>query len=202
VDCSYIITAWTSGADIKSEHHLLSTAIDILLKNRRFPESVLKGDLASGGKTLVYRTLSLQTDYLSMGEYWQAMQGKPKVAFNYQVTLSTDISDDADTVRVVEEVVSYVKKKRVIKGLVLNSMSEPYPNVNVFQRVMNPVTKTEEFELRCTSNENGQYVGGGFIPGVHTIRYEDRSNPSIWTQRDIDIPPDGNQPFIVDDVEL
>ena len=205
VDCSYIITAWTNPSSIKSEHHLLSTAIDILLKYRKYPESVLQGDLAVGGNTLVYRTLSLQTDYLSMGEYWQAMQGKPKVAFNYQVTLSTDISIENDVVDVIREggITTYLKKRKVIKGFVLESATgDPYPNVNVLQQVTNPVTGSIEYQHRDTTDENGKYVGGGFIPGRHTIRYEDSSNSAIWTQLDITIPAEGDEPYIVEDVEL
>ena len=203
VDCSYIITAWTpSETAILSEHRLLSTAISILLKNRRFPNDALQGDLAVGGNTLVYRTLSLQTDYLSMGEFWQAMQGRPKVAFNYQVTLSTDISVDDDNTRVVESVVPFVQKALVIKGKVLNSASAPYPNVNVLQQVINPETSAPEYQLRATTNANGEYRGGGFTLGRHHLLFEVVGDPSTYKELDIEILADSDQPYVVQNVEL
>ncbi len=99
VECSYIITAWTSettAGHTFEEHRLLGETLKALLRRRAFPDDVLQGCLKDGGVT-VWRTLALQPDYLRMGEFWQAMGGTPRVAVNYQVTLSIDAREPTET---------------------------------------------------------------------------------------------------------
>jgi len=89
VDCSYLITAW-SGADAKSsafdEHFLLSEVMKVLLRHPTIPEVLLQGNLRGQKPPLPSSTLQpgrLQ----SLGEFWQALGGKPKAALNYTVTI-------------------------------------------------------------------------------------------------------------------
>jgi len=97
VDASYLITAWPgvgSGQSDSSEdeHMLLSAVMRVLLRYPKLPRELLKGSLANQDMPLPVSTLQpgrLQ----SLGEFWQALGGKPKAALNYTVTLPIDVSE-------------------------------------------------------------------------------------------------------------
>lgn len=90
VDCSYLITAWASESapnPVEDEHNLLSIVTLILVRYRFIPDELLQGALLTQTPGVV--TSILQPGYLqSLGEFWQAMGGKPKLALNYTVTIS------------------------------------------------------------------------------------------------------------------
>src|SRR5262245_35703366 len=92
VDFSYLVTAWPSTSvpdPAQDEHRLLGEVMQVLLRHRTIPEEVLQNDLR--GQEVPLPVSSLQPGRLqSMGEFWQALGGKPKAALNYQVTLSID----------------------------------------------------------------------------------------------------------------
>lgn len=94
VDCSYLITAWPSTGvpnPAQDEHRLLGEVIKALLRHRVFPAAVMQGSLK--GQEPPIRATPLQPGYLqSLGEFWQALGGKPKAAINYTVTASLDVS--------------------------------------------------------------------------------------------------------------
>jgi hypothetical protein len=89
VDCSYLITAWSSESSTTralDEHHLLSEVMKVLLRHPMLPEVLLQGSLKGQEPPLPCATLQpgrLQ----SLGEFWQALGGKPKAALNYTVTI-------------------------------------------------------------------------------------------------------------------
>jgi hypothetical protein len=97
VDASYLITAWpgTGGGQAETwedEHMLLSAVMCTLLRFPKLPRELLRGSLARQELPLPVSTLQpgrLQ----SLGEFWQALGGKPKAALNYTVTLSVDVSE-------------------------------------------------------------------------------------------------------------
>ena len=97
VDASYLITAWPgvgSGQSDASEdeHMLLSAVMRVLLRFPKLPRELLIGSLARQDWPLPVSTLQpgrLQ----SLGEFWQALGGKPKAALNYPVTLPVDVSE-------------------------------------------------------------------------------------------------------------
>ncbi len=93
VDFSYLITAWTSTADknaVMDEHLLLGKVLKTLMRNYEIPPDKLMGSL-EGLKPLP-RAFGLQAGRLqSLGEFWQALGGKPKAAINYTVTMSIDV---------------------------------------------------------------------------------------------------------------
>lgn len=90
VDCSYLITAWTnetSPTPIRDEHRLLGEVMKILLRYPTLPSEVLQGSLVE--QELPLPTMSLQpTQLQSIGEFWQALGGKPKAVLNYTITIS------------------------------------------------------------------------------------------------------------------
>lgn len=106
VDASYLITAWpgTGGGQSDSsedEHKLLSAVMWTLLRHPRLPRKYLKGSLAAQHLPLPVSTLQpgrLQ----SLGEFWQALGGKPKAALNYTVTMPVDVEDEEEYNVVVE----------------------------------------------------------------------------------------------------
>jgi hypothetical protein len=94
VDFSYLVTAWPSESvpnAAEDEHYLLGEVMRVLLRYPTIPEDVLQGVLIGQQPSLP--TSSLQPGRLqSMGEFWQALGGKPKAALNYQVTVSVDVA--------------------------------------------------------------------------------------------------------------
>jgi hypothetical protein len=90
IDCSYLITAWPSTSApnrAEDEHRLLGEIMTALLRHPKLPAEVLQGSLQT--QELPLPTAVLQPGHLqSLGEFWQALGGKPKAALNYTVTVA------------------------------------------------------------------------------------------------------------------
>jgi hypothetical protein len=98
VDCSYLITAWPSESapdPAADEHRLLGEVMKVLLRHRRIPEEHLAGDLAGREPPVPTRFLA-ESQLHSLGEFWQAMGGKPKATLQYGVTIGLDIFEPVD----------------------------------------------------------------------------------------------------------
>jgi hypothetical protein len=68
-------------------HRLLGETIMVLLRFSTLPTEVLRGQLVS--QELPLPSSVLQPGQLqSLGEFWQALGGKPKAALNYTVTIA------------------------------------------------------------------------------------------------------------------
>jgi hypothetical protein len=95
VDCSYLITAWasdTSTTPALDEHLLLGEVMQALLRHPSIPDEVLQGRLQ--GQDPPLPAAALLPDHLqSLGEFWQALGGKPKAAFHYTVTISVEVQE-------------------------------------------------------------------------------------------------------------
>lgn len=103
VDCSYLITAWSSqtNSTVRDEHHLLGAVMKALLRHRTLPAEFLVGDLQD--QALSLPTTTLQTSQLqSFSEFWQALGGKPKAALHYTVTISVPVGDPEELAPTVE----------------------------------------------------------------------------------------------------
>ncbi len=113
VDCSYLITAWPSDSTPnppQDEHRLLGGVMKVLLSHRRIPDQYLRGEFQ--GQTPPLRTQIIAEQQLkSVGEFWQAMGGKPKAALNYMVTISVDVFAAEEVGPVVKDKVIRVKQK-------------------------------------------------------------------------------------------
>jgi hypothetical protein len=103
VDCSYLITAWpTKASDPEEEHWLLGAVMEVLLRYPKLPAAVLQGRLQ--GQEPPLRSLVLRPSQLqSLGEFWQAMGGRPKAALNYIVTMSVPVRPTGEVVPLVTE---------------------------------------------------------------------------------------------------
>lgn len=98
VDCSYLITAWPSGTapnPARDEHQLLGAVLKVLLRHRRVPERYLKGELI-GQEPPVPAKITAESQLQSVGEFWQAMGGRPKATLQYRITVSVDVFDATD----------------------------------------------------------------------------------------------------------
>lgn len=116
VDFSYLITAWPSESvpnPAEDEHRLLGEVMRVLLRYRTLPEEILEGILAGQKPNLPVS--SLQPGRLqSLGEFWQALGGKPKAALNYSVTVAVDVAVPEE-VPLVTEKVTKIRMKRGTK---------------------------------------------------------------------------------------
>jgi hypothetical protein len=95
VDCSYLVTAWASDSSTtpaEDEHQLLGAVMKVLLRHPTIPEAVLQGSLA--GQEPPLPTIAMRDGRLqSMGEFWQALGGKPKAALSYTVTVGVEVAE-------------------------------------------------------------------------------------------------------------
>ncbi len=77
------------------EHRLLGEVMRALLKHSAIPEEILQGRLQ--GQDPPLPATALLPDHLqSLGEFWQALGGKPKAAFHYTVTISVDVQEPVE----------------------------------------------------------------------------------------------------------
>jgi len=113
VDFSYLVTAWSSDSvpdRAQDEHRLLGEVMLTLLRHRTLPDEVLQGVLTTQQPPLP--ASALQPGRLqSLGEFWQALGGKPKAALNYSITLSVDVTARED-VRLVTDKVLKIRASR------------------------------------------------------------------------------------------
>jgi hypothetical protein len=101
VDCSYLITVWLADrADAQTEHRLLGEVMKVLLRYPKIPAEVLQGSLKGQEPPLRANTLR-PSQLQSLGEFWQAMGGKPKAALNYTVTVSVEVQEAAEVLPLV-----------------------------------------------------------------------------------------------------
>jgi hypothetical protein len=92
IDCSYLITCWTSDSkDFATEHQILGEVMQVLMSYPRLPSTVLRGRLVDSDLPLKTSVLG-QAKLQSFGEFWQAMGGKPKATLNYTVTISMPVN--------------------------------------------------------------------------------------------------------------
>lgn len=105
VDCSYLITAWPSPSapdPAHDEHRLLGEVLKVLLRHRRIPDDYLRGEL-TGQEPPLRAHVVAESQLRSLGEFWQAMGGKPKATLHYGITLSVDVFEPAEVGRAVTE---------------------------------------------------------------------------------------------------
>ena len=93
VDCSYLVTTWSSksGEDkVAEEHQLLGQALAWLSRFGTIPASYLHGGLAS--QPFPLPTLAAQADgRQNTGEFWNALGIPPRPAFTLVVTVAMEL---------------------------------------------------------------------------------------------------------------
>ncbi|MEJ2431072.1 MAG: DUF4255 domain-containing protein [Deltaproteobacteria bacterium] len=115
VECSYLVTAWASDASTTpalDEHRLLGEVMMVLLRHPTIPSQALQGSLQGQEPPLPAITL-LPGRLQSLGEFWQALGGKPKAALNYTVTIGAEIHAPVETEVVTEKMLKFRVEKEV-----------------------------------------------------------------------------------------
>ncbi len=109
VECSYLVTAWASDSSTtpaRDEHRLLGEVMMVLLRHPTIPAEILQGGLK--GQEPPLPAITLQPGRLqSLGEFWQALGGKPKAALNYTVTFSAEVHRPVEAEVVTEKVLKF-----------------------------------------------------------------------------------------------
>ena len=97
VDCSYLITAWSDADDsAREEHRFLGEVMRTLLRFPQLPREHLRGELAN--QALPVPTAVLHPGRLqSLGEFWQALEGQPRTALNYTITIAVQPAEAVET---------------------------------------------------------------------------------------------------------
>ena len=115
VECSYLITAWASDTSTNpamDEHRLLGEVMMVLLRHSTLPHAVLQGQLKDQHPPL--QAVTLQPGRLqSLGEFWQALGGKPKAALNYTVTIGAEVHKPAAAEMVTEKILKFKVENEV-----------------------------------------------------------------------------------------
>lgn len=115
VECSYLVTAWASDASTDpamDEHLLLGEVMMVLLKHSTIPQQVLQGHLKDQRPPLP--AVTLQPGRLqSLGEFWQALGGKPKAALNYTVTIGAEVHKAVEAEVVTEKMLKFKVENKV-----------------------------------------------------------------------------------------
>jgi len=118
IDCSYLVTAWSSESSTTrslDEHRLLSEVMKVLLRHATIPEVLLQGSLR--GQEPPLPTATLQPGRLqSLGEFWQALGGKPKAALNYTVTIGVVADRPVETELPVAEKVLKLRPEAGVRS--------------------------------------------------------------------------------------
>lgn len=115
VECSYLVTAWPSESapnPAQDEHRLLGEVMSVLLRHSTIPAVVLQGSLQ--GQEPPLPAITLQPGRLqSLGEFWQALGGKPKAALNYTVTFAVEVHKPAEAEVVTDKMLKFQLEKEV-----------------------------------------------------------------------------------------
>ncbi|GAA2628218.1 DUF4255 domain-containing protein [Streptomyces vastus] len=105
--CSYLVTAWPNESapnPAQDEHRLLGAVMRLLLRHREIPERYLRGEL-TGLKPRLPARITAESQLQGIGEFWQAMGGRPKATLHFSVTLSVDVFESAEVGPEVTETV-------------------------------------------------------------------------------------------------
>ena len=115
VDCSYLITAWPSDSTpnpSQDEHRLLGELMKVLLRHRILPAQYLKGEMTGQEPPLRARIIA-DNQLHSLGEFWQAMGGKPKATLHYSLTLSVAVFEPIDVgPEVKTKIINIIQQKQ------------------------------------------------------------------------------------------
>jgi hypothetical protein len=112
VDCSYLLTAWPSPNapdPAQDEHRLLGEVMKVLLRHPRIPEVYLSGELVGQDPPMPAKIIA-EAQLHSLGEFWQAMGGKPKATLHYAVTVSVDVFEPAEVGPAVTDKVITIRR--------------------------------------------------------------------------------------------
>lgn len=178
VDCTYLVTAWssrTAGFRAQEEHQLLGLA---LLWLSRFPvidDRYLQGALKTPAQPYPVPTVVARTrESPGMGEFWSALGISPRPAFAVTVTISVDPFDELEPFPAVRAIEVHGTRldDPLLAGRVVDHELEPVPGATV--------TLVDEGGRSVgtrTTDERGRFAFPDLEFGTYTLRVQAGGRP-------------------------
>ena len=184
IDCSYLVTAWPTGATGNAlallEHRLLGQVLRVLAGFPKIPAKFLQGDLI--GQEPPLPMIAPQIDGLkSPGEFWTALGNQLRAAFMVTATIGMPVYPDVTGPIVTTKFSGFGAGEAPIDetlvqigGRVVNAGSAPIAGavVDVLDAGLRARTDADgryEFGRVPRGNRNVRVVAVGFQPSTRTI---------------------------------
>ncbi len=177
VDCTYIVTTWSSqvgATKVAEEHRLLSQALLWLSRFPTVPATVLQGSLAT--QPFPPPTMVAQMDpNKNAGEFWSALGTPPRPAFYLVVTIAMDLGIQ------IPEGPPVVTKEIQLKRKMPPGVTEPVlatmfeiggtvRNANTLVAIANAEVTLLEMGWVMLTDQEGRFRFSDLEPGNYTIR--------------------------------
>lgn len=177
VDCTYIVTTWSSqvgATKVAEEHRLLSQALLWLSRFPTVPATFLQGSLAT--QPFPPPTMVAQMDpNKNAGEFWSALGTPPRPAFYLVVTIAMDLGIQ------IPEGPPVVTKEIQLKRKMPPGVTEPVlatmfeiggtvRNANTLVAIANAEVTLLEMGWVMLTDQEGRFRFSDLEPGNYTIR--------------------------------
>lgn len=177
VDCTYIMTTWSSqvgAAKVAEEHRLLSHALLWLSRFPIIPAGFLQGSLVN--PPFPHPTMVAQMDpNKNAGEFWSALGTQPRPAFYLIVTIAMDLGVQ------VPEGPPVVTKEILLKRKMPPGVPEPVladvleiggtvRNANTLVAIANAEVTLLEMGWMILTDQDGRFRFSPLEPGNYTLR--------------------------------
>jgi hypothetical protein len=174
VDCSYIVTTWSSQtgpAKVRQEHLLLSQALLWLSRFPTIPNNYLQGSLANQPFPPPTMVAQVDGNKNATSEFWTALGISPRPTFNLMVTIAIDLR-----VAVPEGlpvVASEIRLLEIDKPASLQRWFDISGRVSEAANPNNFIDKAEvklvEKNQLVKTNDRGQFIFSQLTAGNYTI---------------------------------
>jgi uncharacterized protein DUF4255/carboxypeptidase family protein len=176
VDCTYLVTAWSSKAgELKAaeEHRLLGTALLWLSGFPTIPDALLQGSLTNPPQMYALSTTVAQTKAdESLAHFWSALAIPPRPTFPLTVTVTMQAGAHIDEVPRTERVdidgVSVLHP--ALSGRVLDAALAPVAGA--------AVTVVEENQ-QATCDQRGRFIFTELPFGTYTLVVSRPGEPDV-----------------------
>jgi hypothetical protein len=174
LDCTYLVTAWSSqaaGLKAQEEHHLLGLALIWLSRFPQIDDRFLQGTLKTPAQPYPLSTVVAQTkEGQPMGHFWSALGVPPRPAFSLTVTITADPFDQVEEFGVVKhiDIQSTSIQDPSLSGRILDQTLTAVPGATV---------TVVESGGQQTSGPDGGFAFTGLQFGAYTIRVQVAGHP-------------------------
>lgn len=180
-ELNYLITAWTRGNSVETEHHLLWTVLQTLVRYPLLKESksgqaddlsdeplhdCLAGELRRYPWPIPATVAQLEGVLKSPGEFWTALENQIKPSLSYVVTLAVDREAQAAGPPVLATGIRMRLPEAAVGGSFwlgdLFHIEQDVPLGGVAVQV-------EGHDVRAETDAEGQFALGGLPPGRYQL---------------------------------
>ena len=164
VDCSYLVTAWSTAqkdVKVKEEHQLLGAAFLWLSRFPTIPDKFLQGSLAN--QPSPPPTMVAQMDGTrKTAEFWTALGIPPRPCFNLVVTIAMDLAIEvpAGPPVISEEIRLNDEKTFQIGGVVKDAAGDVLTDARVI---------LVEAGLSASTDKAGRFRFGSLVTGGYKL---------------------------------